>query len=316
VLRYVVRRVLTMLPTLLLVSVVTFLLAHLMPGDPVLAFLGETAPRDQVAYEAMRRQLGLDQPVAVQYLRWMEQVARGNLGTSVRSQTPVAFELVQRLPVTLELTALGMLIAAAVAVPLGVVAAARRSRPLRILATAGTTGGLAMPDFWLGILMIYLFAVALRLLPASGFTSLVSDPVGNLQAMALPALTLGLGQAAILMRQVHSATAEVLHHEYVTTARAKGLSEWRVVRRHALRNALIPVVTIFGLQTGRVFGAAVVVETVFALPGLARLAVDSAAFRDYSALQGAILTFALAVLVTNLLTDLVCGAVDPRIRHR
>jgi peptide/nickel transport system permease protein len=209
-----------------------------------------------------------------------------------------------------------MLIAAAVAVPLGVVAAARRSRPLRVLATVGTTGGLAMPDFWLGILLIYLFAVALRLLPASGFTSLAADPVANLQAMALPALTLGLGQAAILMRQVHSAMADVLHREYVTTARAKGLSEWLVVRRHALRNALIPVITIFGLQTGRVFGAAVVVETVFALPGLARLAVDSAAFRDYSALQGAILTFAAAVLVTNLLTDLVCGAVDPRIRHR
>jgi peptide/nickel transport system permease protein len=314
--RYVVRRVLTMLPTLLLVSVVTFLLAHLMPGDPVLAFLGETAPRDQVAYDAMRKQLGLDRPVVVQYFRWIEQVARGNLGTSVRSQTPVAFELVQRLPVTLELTILGMLVAAAVAVPLGVVSAVRRGRPLRILATVGTTGGLAMPDFWLGILMIYLFAVALRVLPASGFTPLAAGPIVNLQTMALPALTLGLGQTAILMRQVHSAMVDVLHREYVTTARAKGLSEWLVVGRHALRNALIPVVTIFGLQTGRVFGAAVVVETVFALPGLARLAVDSAAFRDYSALQGAILMFAVAVLVVNLLTDLVCGVVDPRIRYR
>jgi len=313
---YIVRRLLTMLPTLFLVSVVTFLLAHLMPGDPVLAFLGETAPRDQVAYAAMREQLGLDRPVAVQYLRWMEQVSRGNLGISVRSQTPVAFELVQRLPVTLELTILGMLIAAGVAVPLGVVSAARGGRTLRAVATVGTTGGLAMPDFWLGILMIYLFAVALRLLPASGFTPLASDPVANLRTMALPALTLGFGQAAILMRQVHSAMLDVLHREYVTTARAKGLSEWLVVRRHALKNALIPVITIFGLQTGRVFGAAVVVETVFALPGLARLAVDSAAFRDYSALQGAILMFALAVLVVNLSTDLLCGAVDPRVRHR
>jgi peptide/nickel transport system permease protein len=313
---YVVRRLLTMLPTLFLVSVVTFLLAHLMPGDPVLAFLGETAPRDQVAYDAMRRQLGLDRPVAVQYLRWMEQVSQGNLGTSVRSQTPVAFELVQRLPITLELTLLSMLIAAGVALPLGVVSAARRGRTLRAVATVGSAGGLAMPDFWLGILMIYLFAVALRLLPASGFTALGSDPVGNLRSMALPALTLGLGQAAILMRQVSSAMADVLNREYVTTARAKGLSERLVVGRHALRNALIPVITIFGLQTGRVFGAAVVVETVFALPGLARLAVDSAAFRDYSALQGAILVFALAVLLVNLLTDLLCGAVDPRVRHR
>jgi peptide/nickel transport system permease protein len=313
---YVGRRVLAMVPTLLLVSVVTFLLAHLMPGDPALAVLGETAPRDQVAYEAMRREMGLDRPLAVQYLRWVERLIHGNFGLSVRSQTPVGFELVHRLPITLELTFLAMLVAAAVALPVGVVSAVRPGSAFRMAATAGTLGGLAIPDFWLAILLIYVFAVALRLLPPSGFTPIAINPVANLKMMVLPALALGLGQAAIVMRQVHSAMVDVLHREYVTTARAKGLSEWVVVRRHALKNALIPVITILGLQVGRVFGTAVVIETMFSLPGLARLAVDSAAFRDYSALQGAILVFALTVLVVNLLTDCLYGTLDPRIRYQ
>lgn len=313
---YVGRRVLAMVPTLLLVSLVTFLLAHLMPGDPALAVLGETAPRDQVAYEAMRREMGLDRPLAVQYLRWVERLIHGNFGLSVRSQTPVGFELIHRLPITLELTFLAMLVAAAVALPVGVVSAVRPGSAFRMAATAGTLGGLAIPDFWLAILLIYVFAVALRLLPPSGFTSIAINPVANLKMMVLPALALGLGQAAIVMRQVHSAMVDVLHREYVTTARAKGLSEWVVVRRHALKNALIPVITILGLQVGRVFGTAVVIETMFSLPGLARLAVDSAAFRDYSALQGAILVFALTVLVVNLLTDCLYGTLDPRIRYQ
>jgi peptide/nickel transport system permease protein len=305
-----------MVPTLLLVSIATFVLAHLMPGDPALAVLGETAPRDQVAYDAMRRDLGLDRPLLVQYLRWIGRLTHGNFGLSVRSQTPVGLELVHRLPITLELTLLGMLVAAAVALPTGIVSAMRRGGGLQVAVTAGTLGGLAIPDFWLAILLIYVFAVVLRLLPTGGFTPIAADPVANLKMMVLPALALGLGQAAIVMRQVHSAMVDVLHREYVTTARAKGLSEWVVIRRHALRNALIPVITILGLQVGRVFGTAVVIETMFALPGLARLAVDSAAFRDYSALQGAILVFALTVLVVNLLTDLLYGALDPRIRYQ
>jgi peptide/nickel transport system permease protein len=313
---HVGRRLLAMVPTLLLVSIVTFLLAHLMPGDPALAVLGETAPRDQVAYDAMRRDMGLDRPLPVQYLRWIGRLSRGNFGLSVRSQTPVGLELVHRLPITLELTFFGMLVAAAVALPAGIVSAVRPGGGLQMAVTAGTLGGLAIPDFWLAILLIYVFAVALRLLPPGGFTPVAADPVANLKMMVLPALALGLGQAAILMRQVHSGMVDVLHREYVTTARAKGLSEWVVIRRHALRNALIPVITILGLQVGRVFGTAVVIETMFALPGLARLAVDSAAFRDYSALQGAILVFALTVLVVNLLTDLLYGTVDPRIRYQ
>ncbi len=312
---FIVRRFVSMVPTLLLVSVVTFALAHLMPGDPALAYLGESAPRDQVAYQAMRKQLGLDQPVVVQYVTWMEHVARGDLGTSVRSQDSVSAELAQRLPVTLELTFLGMLVAGLIAVPAGILSAMRPGSLLDTIATMGVIGGLAIPDFWLGIMMIYLFAVALHLLPPSGFTPLTSDVGMNLQMMVLPALAVGLAQAATLMRQIRSSLLEVLHREYVTTARAKGLKEALVVRRHALRNALIPVVTLFGLQTGRVFGTAVVIETVFGLPGLARLAVDSVTFRDYSALQGTILCFAVIVLLVNLATDLVYGFLDPRIRY-
>ncbi|MCL4371190.1 MAG: ABC transporter permease, partial [Chloroflexi bacterium] len=301
--------------TLLLVSVVTFALAHMMPGDPALAYLGETAPRDQVAYQAMRKQLGLDQPVVVQYVTWMEHVARGDLGTSVRSQDSVSSEIAQRAPVTLELTFLGMLVAGLIALPAGIYSAMRPGTLLDNLATMGVIGGLAIPDFWLGILMIYLFAVALHVLPPSGFTPLTTDVGMNLQMMVLPALAVGLAQAATLMRQIRSSLLEVLHREYVTTARAKGLAEAIVVRRHALRNAMIPVVTLFGLQTGRVFGTAVVIETIFGLPGLARLAVDSVTFRDYSALQGTILLFALIVLLINLATDLVYGFLDPRIRY-
>ena len=309
------RRSLSIVPTLLLVSVVTFLLAHLMPGDPALAYLGETSPRDQVAYAAMREQLGLDRPLVVQYVRWLEQLLHGNFGLSVRSQTPVAYELLNRLPITLELTVLGMLVAAAIGLPVGMLSALRPRQAFGVAAAAGTIGGLATPDFFLAIVMIYVFAVALRLLPASGFTPVTTSLWTNLQMMVLPAVTLGLGQAAILMRQVQSAMLDVLHREYVRTAWAKGLPEWTVVNRHAVKNALIPVVTILGLQVGRVFGTAVVIETIFSLPGLARLAVDSAGFRDYSALQGAILTFAVVVLLINLATDLFYGFADPRIRY-
>lgn len=312
---FIIRRIVSIVPTLLLVSVVTFALAHLMPGDPALAYLGESAPRDQVAYQAMRQQLGLNEPVVVQYVNWIEHVARGDLGTSVRSQDSVMSELEQRLPVTLELTFLGMVVAALLAFPAGILSAMRPGSLLDAVATMGVIGGLAIPDFWLGIMMIYLFAVALHLLPPSGFTPITTDVGMNLQMMVLPALAVGLAQAAILMRQIRSALLEVLHREYVTTARAKGLREAIVVRRHALRNALIPVVTLFGLQTGRVFGTAVVIETIFGLPGLARLAVDSVMFRDYSALQGTILFFAVVVLLINLLTDLIYGFLDPRIRY-
>ncbi|HEX9016020.1 MAG TPA: ABC transporter permease, partial [Chloroflexota bacterium] len=254
-------------------------------------------------------------PVVVQYLTWIEHVGVGDFGTSVRSQDSVASELVQRLPVTLELTFLGMLVAGLLAFPAGIFSAVRPGSFLDTVATIGVIGGLAIPDFWLGILMIYLFAVALQVLPPSGFTPIATDFGMNLQMMVLPALAVGLSQAATLMRQIRSALLEVLHREYVTTARAKGLRELLVVRRHALRNALIPVVTLFGLQTGRVFGTAVVIETIFGLPGLARLAVDSVAFRDYSALQGTILLFAVIVLLVNLFTDLIYGFLDPRIRY-
>ena len=314
-LRYLLGRTLQVVPTLLLVTVITFLLVKLLPGDAALAFLGETSPQDQVRYEAMRRELGLDQPLPVQYFRWLGKVALGDFGISARTREPVLEGIKARLPVTAQLAIMTMLVALAIALPVGIISAARPRSWLDGIGSTAAIAGLAIPDFWLGILLITVFALGLGLLPPSGFKPLGEGIGQNLQLMILPALTLGVSQAAVLMRQIRAALLEVLRHDYITTARSKGLRDELVVRRHALKNALIPVVTIIGLQTGRLFGGAVIVETIFALPGIGRVAADSIFFRDYAMLQGAILVLALAVLLMNLVTDVLYSYLDPRIRY-
>jgi peptide/nickel transport system permease protein len=313
--RYLLRRLIYFFPVILLVSLVVFSITMLMPGDPAMAFLGDAMGQDKVAYEAMRKELGLDQPIPVQYAKWLMRAVRGDFGRSVRTREPVVDGLRARLPVTLQLTAMALFFAVLVAIPVGIVSATRPNSLLDTLGTVIAVGVVAIPEFWLGIVMIYLFAVWLHWLPSSGYVSLAFGVWPSMQSTIMPAIALGTTVTAVTMRQVRASLLEVLRQEYVVVARAKGLSEPRVVRVHAVKNALIPVVTIIGLQIGRLVGGAVVVETIFALPGMGRLAADSIFFRDFPMLQGVVLVMAGAVLLFNLLTDLLYAYLDPRIRY-
>ena len=312
---YVLRRLLYFIPVLFLVTLVSFSVALLLPGDPALAYIGEANMRDKVMYETMRRELGLDQPIPVQYARWLGRVLRGDLGRSIRTREPALEGLLARFPVTLHLTAMAMAVALLIAVPVGILSAVRPNSSADRVGTAVAMSGVAIPDFWLGIMLIYVFAVWIKVLPPSGYVPIANGLWASLLSMVLPAIALGMALSAIVMRQLRSSLLEVLQQEYVMVARAKGLAERVVVGRHALKNALIPVVTVVGLQTGRLFGGAVVVETIFALPGLGRLAADSIFFRDFPMLQGVVLILALSVLLANLLTDLLYAFLDPRIRY-
>jgi peptide/nickel transport system permease protein len=311
---YLFRRLLYFIPVIFLVTVVVFSITMLLPGDPALAFLGEANMRDKVAYEAMRKELGLDRPLPVQYALWLGKALQGDLGRSVRTHEAVTAALAARLPVTLELAAVSLGIALLIAIPVGIVSATRPNSKLDTVATVVAVSGVALPEFFVGILLIYLFAVGLQLLPPSGFVPLSAGLWPNLKSILLPALSLGLALNAVTMRQVRASLIEVMGEDYITVARAKGLSEGTVIRIHALKNAMIPVITVIGLQVGRLFGGTVVVETIFAFPGMGRLAADSIFFRDFPALQGVVLVMALAVLVCNLLTDVLYAYVDPRIR--
>lgn len=313
---YFIGRVLQMIPVLLLVSMISFALLFLLPGDPALLILGDQQASNQQAYEALRRELGLDRPVPVQYLSWLGKTVRGDLGLSTRDRQPVIQGIRDRLPVTLELAALAMLLALALALPTGIISAVRPNswwdRVFSVLALTGV----AIPNFWLGILLIYGLAVFVKALPPSGFVPFGDDPGRNLKHLVLPAITLGLGLAAVIMRQTRSALLEVLQQDYIVTARAKGLGDRRVVLRHALKNALIPVITIIGLQIGLLFGGAVLTESIFSIPGLGRWSVDSILQRDFPVVQAVCLILALGVLCANLATDFVYAFVDPRIRRK
>lgn len=313
--QYLLRRVAYFVPVILLVTVVIFVITMMLPGDPALAFLGEGNIHDKVAYEAMRKELGLDDPLPVQYFKWLGRALQGDFGRSIRTHEPVLEGIAVRLPITLQLTAMALIIALSVAIPVGIISATRPNSKIDTAGTIFAIGGVAIPEFWLGILLIYVFAVWLRWLPPSGY---VSPSVGlwpSIQSLLLPAVSLGLALNAVTMRQTRSCLIEVMQNEYIVTARAKGLSENVLVARHALKNALIPVVTIIGLQVGRLFGGTVVVETIFALPGMGRLAADSIFFRDFPMMQGVVLVMAVAVLLCNLITDLLYAYLDPRIRY-
>jgi peptide/nickel transport system permease protein len=311
--RYILRRLIQMLPVLFLVSVIVFSLLHLTPGDPATSMLGEEATPEAVA--ALRERMGLDDPLPVQYVRWLSSVLQGDLGRSIRSNQPVSEAIADRLPVTIELTLLSVLISLAIALPAGIVAAMRRNSPLDTGTTVTALLGVSLPNFFLAILMIYLLSLKLGWLPPIGYTPFLDDPIDNLKKMLMPAITLGTGLAAIVMRMTRSSLLEVLDQDHVRTARAKGLSEARVVQRHALRNALIPVVTVVGLQIGGLLGGAIITESIFVLPGIGRLLVDSIFQRDFPLVQGVVLFASLAFLFTNLLVDLLYAALDPRIRY-
>src|SRR5919202_2136722 len=309
--RYILGRLAATLPVLLLVSVVIFSLIHLTPGDPATVMLGSEASPDDV--QRVRQELGLDQPLHLQYLIWLGRVLRGDLGHSIRTHQPVAEAILQRLPVTVELALAALTVSLAIALPAGMVSALRRDSPADSTSRVLALLGVSVPNFFLAMLLIYVFSLKLRWLPPIGFVPLVTDPVGNLKSMLMPALTLGAALAAVVARLTRSSLLEVLGQDYVRTAWAKGLSEAVIVRRHALKIALIPVVTVVGLQIGALLGGAIITETVFALPGIGRLIVDSIFQRDFPLIQGVVLFLTLIFLGVNLAVDLLYAWLDPRI---
>jgi peptide/nickel transport system permease protein len=312
--RFIVRRLLMMLPVVVVTTLVAFSLILLLPGDPALMMLGDQNATNTDAYRALRAQLGLDQPVPIQYLTWVAKAVRGDFGYSLRDQLPVGQELASHALPTLELALLAMVFAVVVSIAAGSVSALRPNSLADIVATLLAFSGVAVPHFFLGILLIYAFSLGLRVLPPSGYVAPWDNLGQNLRLMILPSLTLGAGLAAVLTRQIRSALLDVMQQEYITTARAKGLREQAVVMRHAFKNGLVPISTVIGLQVGTLMGGAVITETIFSIPGMGRMIVDSIFFRDFPTVQAAVFILALLVLVANLLTDLIYAAVDPRIR--
>jgi peptide/nickel transport system permease protein len=308
----ILRRALTALLTLFLASVVVFAFVHALPGGPAVALSHESY--DPAVIAATMHRYGFDQPLPVQYVRWLGQVARGQLGTSPTTDLLVSSQLAQRIPITAELAFWSLLIAVVIGVPAGVAAAVRPGRALDYAASAVALGGLSIPHFWFGIVLILIFAVHLHVLPSGGFVPLPQGLGGNLSHMLLPAVVLGTGLAAVLMRQTRAAMLEALGSDYVRTARAKGMAEWQVVWVHALRNSLITVVTVIGLQLGALIAGIVTVEEVFNIPGIGQLTLDSVYTRDYPTLQGVVLLIAGTYIVVNLLVDIAYTVINPRIR--
>lgn len=312
--RYLAQRLLLLIPVLLVISVIVFSLMHLIPGDPAQAILGfENTDPAQLA--AVRRDLGLDRPVYVQYARWLGRLLAGNLGTSVRTGRPITTLIGEALPFTVELGLYAIALAVLIGIPVGTLAGTTSSR----LADAGmqtlTLFGLSLPAFWVGAMFILLFSVHLRWFPVLTYPSLAEAPLANLRGFFLPALTLAVPNAAAVARMVRASLVSVRREEYVKVARAKGLSEWRVVRAHMLKNALIPVVTLIGIVAGYLLGGSIVVEQVFAIPGVGRMGLQAIVQRDYPVLQAVVLVVTALFVLVNLLVDLVYVFLDPRIRY-
>jgi peptide/nickel transport system permease protein len=311
-LQYIARRLVQMVPVVFVMSVVIFAIARLLPGDPVVTILGEQATPEQ--RQRVRQELRLDEPLPMQYGYWVVQVMQGDFGRSLRSSEQVSSMIRDRAPVTLELTLFSMILAVIIGVPSGIVAATRRDSWLDFVSRFIAMFGVAIPFFWMGLLLILLFALVLRWLPPSGYVDFLRDPVMNLKLMILPSITVGTSMAAIIMRQTRASMLQVLSEDYLRTARAKGLPNVQVLYRHALRNALITIVTIIGLQVGVLLGGAVVTETVFAMPGIGRMVVNAIFQRDYPVVQGGVLFIVANVLLVNLIVDLIYVYLDPRIK--
>ncbi|MBV8718152.1 MAG: ABC transporter permease [Chloroflexi bacterium] len=309
---FVLRRFIESIPVLFLATVLIFLGLRMLPGDPALILAGQDANPETLA--AIRQDNGLDQPLPVQYAIWLKNVVRGDLGVSFFTKTPVAQLLGQRIPATLELGIAGMLLSVVLGIPTGIVAAVQSHRTPDWLVSAFNGLAVALPGFWLGILSIILFSLILGWLPPGGHGDFFRDPLGEMKFLLLPAITLALPFAAGLSRLVKGSMLEVLGDDYVRTARAKGVTEDGVVWHHALRNALVPVATILGLQFGRLLGGAVITESVFSWPGIGRLIRDSIGNRDYAVVQACLLLLVVVFIVINLLTDITYGVLDPRIR--
>lgn len=310
---YVIRRVLLLVPTLLGITMVVFLAIQSIPGDPIEAYLGEYYEEELAA--ALRSQYGLDKPLYVQYARWVGRLAQGDWGKEVLSGLPVLGEILTRLPVSLELILGAMVVALLVAIPAGVISAVRPYTPSDYTAMTGAMVGISVPEFFGGILLVLFFSLGLGLLPVQGYKSWSAGAWTHISHMILPVLTLGLTRGAILTRLVRGCMLEVIGQEYVCTARSKGISEFVVIIKHALKNAFIPVVTVMGLQVGFLVGGSIVVETIFSIPGLGQYGINAISSRDYPAVMGFILVSASVFVMANLIVDLLYAYLDPRVRY-
>jgi peptide/nickel transport system permease protein len=309
---FLIQRGVISLVTLFLITVIVFTGVRMIPGDPARVMAGTEA--DETGLEEIRQKYGLRDPIPVQYLRWLGHALRGDLGESIRTLDSVLRLVGQKLPITLQLTSYSLLVALLIAIPVGVLAAVRRNTGWDYLASTVSLCGVSIPNFWLGIMLILLVSVRLQWLPASGFVPFFQDPWGNTQRLLMPAVVLGAALAAVLMRQTRNSMIEVLSADYIRTAYAKGLRTRIVVFRHAIRNGLIPVITIFGLQLGALIGGAVVTEQIFVVPGFGRLILEAVFTRDYPVVQGVVLITASAYVLINLLVDVSYSLLNPRIR--
>jgi peptide/nickel transport system permease protein len=312
VITFVARRLAQAVPVMFFATIGVFLLLHLLPGDPAALMAGSDAPPSTI--ETVRHDMGLDQPLPVQYVVWLQHIAHGDFGRSTFSKLPVSQLIGQRAPATVELALVGELLTILIALPLGILAAVKQRTPIDWIVSTGTSIGLAIPNFWLGILLILLFAVSLGWLPPGQRGDFTRDPVGELKFLALPAFTLALPLAMNLSRLTKASVLEVLYEDHVRTARSKGLSETTVIWAHVLRNALVPIVTAISLDIGRLLGGALIVETIFNWNGLGTLMLSAVGNRDYQIVQASLLLLVGVFIVVNLIADLSYGFLDPRIR--
>jgi peptide/nickel transport system permease protein len=312
-LRYIGRRILIAIPTLIIVSILVFALQKLLPGDPVLTMAGEERDPQVLAY--LREKYRLDDPIPVQYFAWIGSALTGNLGISLRTDIPVLDLILSKLPVTLELAIMAMIVALAIGIPTGIISAVKKGTTVDYTANVIALSGLSIPNFWLGIMLIMLVSVRWQLLPASGYVPPTEDLWLNIKTMLMPAFVLGTGLAASLMRHTRSAMLGVMRSDYIRTARAKGLLSRKVILKHALRNALVPIVTLSTLLFGELLAGAVLTEQIFTIPGFGKLIVDAVFNRDYAVVQGVVLCTAVGFIFMNLLADILYVLVNPRLRH-
>ncbi len=312
-LEYLLRRLLLLLPTVLGVTLVVFLMMHFIPGDPVTNMMGEMFSQEDA--DRLRKELGLDKPLLIQYGKWLGLLLRGDWGHSLFTHQPVLTDILYRLPVSLELLVLSTIVSLLIALPAGTIAAVRPNTWKDYSAMVVAMAGVSIPEFFLGVMLFLLFALVLGWFPVSGYVPLLENPWSNVLHMVLPVIALGMPRAALLTRLVRASLLEVLKTEYVTTARAKGLGEKFVILKHALKNALIPTVTVIGLQVGFLIGGAIVIETVFAVPGIGSFGIDAIIKRDYPQVQAFVLVGALVFVLANLVVDLLYVVIDPRIQY-
>ncbi len=304
-LKYIIKKLLMMIPILLGLTIILFLILHLAPGDPVHLVVGPNVTPE--VYENVRRSMGLDRPLIIQYFDYLSNLVKGDLGSSILQHRPVADIVLERFPITIGLGVRALLLSFLIAVPVGIIAAVNRNKSADFIAMTFALVGISMPTFWFGIILLYFFAYKLGLFPISGY--------GTWKHLVLPVITMGLTDAAVIARMMRSSMLEVIGQDYIRTARAKGLREKVVTNKHALKNALIPVITLLGMRMGWIIGGSVTLEIIFSIPGLGRTMIDSIFSRDYPVVQGSILILAASVMISNLIADILYALVDPRIRY-